>query len=150
MESVKSPFDVARDIFTKTCKFEQYTADDISAYQPFMVNRICSMIRDPYCVFMISKTVNKTGFVGNDKEMHFKLMQRLMPLCGGLRMGDYIKKTPRAPIDRENLEKEKVNLLWYSENLSIPYKELVMYKDLFGIEFEDEEGPKRKKKSLAF
>lgn len=149
MESVKTPFDVSRDIFTKTTKFEKYTADDIAAYSPYIINRACSMVRNPRAVFIINDTVNRVGFVGSDKELHFKLLQRLLPLCGGLRFGDYIKTPKFTATDKADSEKERENLLWYSTNLGIPYKELVMYRDEFGIEFEGEDGPKRKKKAVV-
>jgi hypothetical protein len=68
--------------------------EEIKQYNPFLVNRWISM-NDGESANLINETTNKMNYLGNDKEMHYKMLLHVLPKKKYNRI-NYIKKAEKV------------------------------------------------------
>ena len=68
--------------------------EEIKQYNPFLVNRWISM-NDGESANLINETTNKLNYLGNDKEMHYKMLLHVLPKKKYNRI-NYIKKAEKV------------------------------------------------------
>jgi hypothetical protein len=83
-------FDYLNDILfaKKGCNVKNI--DEIKTYNPYLVNRWVSMF-DGESANIVNETTNKKNYLNNDKEMHYKLLLKVVPKKQYKKI-DYIKK----------------------------------------------------------
>jgi hypothetical protein len=82
-------------LFFKTQYNKKENINDNKQYNIFMVNRWLSMY-DSESANFINETTNKKNYLGNDREMHYKMLLNVLPKKD-YRNINYIKK-----IEKEN------------------------------------------------
>lgn len=138
MERVKNVFDLAKEMAKKSSPKDGYKGDDLILYSPFFINRTLSMIKDKRYVLIINNTVNKSGFA-SDKDLHFKLLNTLLPASNGLGVGDYIKKEPKK-VQTEKEKRRQENIAFYAKLNQISIKEANELCANFDIKLPDDQG----------
>lgn len=83
-------FDFINNILFIKNPYKAQNVEDIKVYNNFLVNRWVSMC-DGESANLINETTNKKDYLGNDKEMQYKMLLNIIPKNKYRRI-DYIKK----------------------------------------------------------
>lgn len=86
-------FDYLNNILFVKSKYNPQNMEYFNKYTPYMVNRWLSMF-DGETANIINDTTNKTNYLGNDKEMHYKMLLNIVPQKSYSRI-NYIKKSEK-------------------------------------------------------
>lgn len=83
-------FDYINNILFLKKPFNPQNVEEIKVYNNFLVNRWISMF-DGESANIINETTNKKDYLGNDREMQYKMLLNIIPKNKYRRI-DYIKK----------------------------------------------------------
>jgi hypothetical protein len=86
-------FDYIKNVLFFKKPFEKENMEEIKQYNPFLVNRWISM-NDGESANLVNETTNKLNYLGNDKEMHYKMLLNVLPQKKYNRI-NYIKKVEK-------------------------------------------------------
>jgi hypothetical protein len=86
-------FDYINNILFLKKPYNPQNVEDIKVYNNFLVNRWVSMC-DGELANLINETTNKKDYLGNDREMHYKMLLNIIPKSKYKRI-DYIKKATK-------------------------------------------------------
>ena len=86
-------FDYINNILFLKKPYNPQNVEDIKVYNNFLVNRWISMC-DGESANLINETANKKDYLGNDREMHYKMLLNIIPKNKYKRI-DYIKKATK-------------------------------------------------------
>ena len=114
-------------LFTKRDK-ELKTLDQQSDYQPFLINRWCSMLNKQTCQ-IVNTTTNTMYQVFENKVDHYKFLHYIIPRERFKRI-NYIKKTKV-----EKSKDDDTKLL--AKNLNLSCREISIYKQYLGDREKD-------------
>lgn len=110
-------------LFTKK-RFNVQDIGTMSEYQPYIVNRWCSMLNKSTC-HIVNTTVNSIHQLFDDKRVHYNFLFKLMPRFKFQRI-NYIKKTKQSSDDdnvisklAKSLELSKREIKYYKEQLNL-------------------------------
>ncbi len=87
-------FDYIKNILFFKKPFEKENIEEIKQYNPYLVNRWISM-NDGESANLINETTNKLNYLGNDREMHYKMLLNVLPKKQYNRI-NYIKKIEKV------------------------------------------------------
>lgn len=107
-------------LFTKKDK-ELKTLDQQSDYQPFLINRWCSMLNKQTCR-VVNTTTNTMYQVFENKTDHYKFLHYIIPRERFKRI-NYIKK-----IKPEKQQDDDIKLI--AKNMQLSTREIKLYKQL--------------------
>jgi adenylate kinase family enzyme len=83
-------FDYINNILFFKKSYNPQNVEEIKVYNNFLVNRWVSMY-DGESANLINETTNKKNYLGDDKEMQYKMLLNIVPKNKYKRI-DYIKK----------------------------------------------------------
>lgn len=106
--------------------------DQQSDYQPFLINRWCSMLNKQTC-HVINTTVNTMYQVFESKSDHYKFLHYIVPRERFTRI-NYIKKHKT-----ENKDSQIVSKL--AKNLELSKREINLYKEQLNLDLSKYDQP---------
>jgi hypothetical protein len=117
-------FDLLRSLlfFRKNAAREELDHDSLQSFTPYMINRWLSFADRSKAVF-VNETFNKFTNIFDDKSENYKFYYYLIPRSKFTKI-NYVKK------NKEDKEKEDVNLKIFASNNMLSTRELNMYLDL--------------------
>lgn len=86
-------FDYLNNILFHKSEHNIKNIEYFNKYSPYMVNRWLSMF-DGETANVVNETTNKKNYLGNDKEMQYKMLLNIVPQKSYSRI-NYIKKSEK-------------------------------------------------------
>lgn len=83
-------FDYINNILFQKNPYKTHNVEEIKVYNNFLVNRWVSMF-DGDSANLVNESTNKKNYLGDDKEMQYKMLLNIIPKNKYKRI-DYIKK----------------------------------------------------------
>lgn len=111
---------ISNILFTKKDRYLK-TIDQQSDYQPFLINRWCSMLNKQTC-HLINTTSNTIYQVLDSKRDHYKFLHFILPRDKFRRI-NYIKKNKNSSENKE----EDNNISKVAKNLQLSKREINLY-----------------------
>ena len=71
-------FDYMKNVLFYKKAYKKENFEEIKKYNPYIINRWISMY-DAESANIINETSNKLNYLGNDKEMHYKMLLNILP-----------------------------------------------------------------------
>lgn len=114
-------------IFTKK-QPSRNTVEQASDYQPFLINRWCSM-HDKQTANIINTTVNTMFPVFEDKTKHYSFLHKILPRAKFSKI-NYIKKVKKEPLPEQ--------IAQLARNVELSQREINHYVEQLNITFNNE------------
>lgn len=101
--------------------------DQQSDYQPFLINRWCSMLNKSTCN-LINVTVNTMYQVFESKHDHYKFLHYIVPRNHFTRI-NYIKKDKKQQDDQQSVNR-------FAKRLELSRREINLYKQQLNLDLK--------------
>lgn len=125
---------ISNILFTKKAPVIQ-NIDQEGDYQPFLINRWCSMVNSTTCT-IINNTVNHMYQVFENKHDHYKFLHYIIPRQQFQRI-NYIKKN-KQPVEGQQV------VTRMAKSLELSAREINLYTQQLNLDLSKYEQPKTK------
>lgn len=121
-------FNYLNNLFFTKKQQSRNTVEHASDYQPFLINRWCSM-HEKQTAQIINTTVNTMYPVFEDKGTHYSFLHKILPQSRFKKI-QYIKKVKKEP------PPEQISQI--ARNVELSQREINSYVNQLKIEFKNE------------
>ena len=124
--------DINSILYKKNTAAALESIDQKAEFQPFLVQRWCSM-HSPPLAYILNETTNRYWKSLESNKEWYIAFDTVIPLCKFKRIS-YIKKAKK-----ENLKKNNENIEKIADNLEISAREVNLYIELFDLKLPTNE-----------